>query len=57
MFKKMKNLLFIGLIALMFGSCSEYQKALKSEDVKVKTELANKLYDAGHYKKANRLYE
>ena len=53
----MKNLLFIGLIAIVFGSCSEYQKALKSEELKVKTDLAQKLYDKGDYKRANRLYE
>jgi outer membrane protein assembly factor BamD len=57
MFKNMKNLLFIGLIALFLGSCSEYQKALKTEDVKVKNEMAQKYYDEGDFKRANRLYE
>ncbi len=43
---------FLGLL-----SCSELQKALKSDDIKVKNELAEKLYNEGKYKKANRLYE
>ncbi|MCB0374481.1 MAG: outer membrane protein assembly factor BamD [Sinomicrobium sp.] len=38
-------------------SCSEYQDALKSEDVKVKYDLAEKLYNGGDYKRANRLFE
>ncbi|MCL9770115.1 outer membrane protein assembly factor BamD [Flavobacterium sp. HXWNR69] len=44
-------------IALFLMSCSEYQKALKSEDVAVKNEAANKMYEAGKYMKAIRLYE
>lgn len=44
-------------VALAFTSCSEYQKALKSEDVKVKYDLAEKLYNAKDYKKALRLFE
>lgn len=38
-------------------SCSQYQKALKSQDIKVKYDLAEKLYNAGDYKRANRLFE
>jgi outer membrane protein assembly factor BamD len=45
------------LVTLLFASCSQYQKALKSEDVAVKSEAANKMYDAGKYLKAIRLYE
>ena len=45
------------LISVLFVSCSQYQKALKSDDVAVKSELANKMYDAGKYTKAIRLYE
>ena len=45
------------LIAVLFISCSQYQKALKSDDVAVKSESANKMYDAGKYIKAIRLYE
>ena len=32
-------------IAFLLISCSEYQKALKSDDVAVKSEAANKMYD------------
>ena len=44
-------------IAFFLISCSEYQKALKSDDVAVKNEAANKIYEAGKYLKAIRLYE
>ena len=45
------------IIAVLLSSCSQYQKALKSEDVKVKYDLALKLYEKGDYKRANRLFE
>jgi outer membrane protein assembly factor BamD len=38
-------------------SCSEYQKVLKNEDVKAKYDLAQKFYDEGDMKRANRLFE
>ena len=44
-------------IAFLLISCSEYQKALKSDDVAIKNEAANKMYEAGKYTKAIRLYE
>ncbi|HBD26917.1 outer membrane protein assembly factor BamD [Flavobacterium sp.] len=44
-------------IAFLLISCSEYQKALKSDDVAIKNEAANKMYEAGKYAKAIRLYE
>lgn len=44
-------------IAIFLVSCSEYQKALKSDDVAIKNEAANKKYEAGKYLKAIRLYE
>ncbi|MCI4443441.1 MAG: outer membrane protein assembly factor BamD [Lentimicrobium sp.] len=53
----MKKLLSILLLVVIFGSCSEYQKALKTEDVAVKFEMATKLYDAGKYTDAIRLIE
>jgi outer membrane protein assembly factor BamD len=45
------------LILVLFVSCNQYQKALKSDDVAVKTEAANKMYETGKYLKAIRLYE
>lgn len=52
--KKIISLLFV--IAL-FCSCNEYQKALKSEDVGVKFDVATKMYEAKNYNKALRLFE
>ncbi len=51
-----KFLPFLGLLLVM-SSCSEYQKALKNEDVKLKLDLAQKFYDDGDYKRSNRLFE
>lgn len=50
---------FLGflLLALSIVSCSPYQKALKSDDVAVKSEMANTMYEKGKYSKAIRLYE
>lgn len=45
------------LVLIVFGSCNQYQKALKSEDIAIKSEVANTLYEAGKYTKAIRLYE
>lgn len=52
----MKNLLYILITFLVFTSCSEYQKALKSEDVAVKFTMGEKLYNDGKYNKASRLF-
>ncbi|GGD16623.1 outer membrane protein assembly factor BamD [Flavobacterium orientale] len=49
---------FIALVLLVFlASCSEYQKALKNEDVAVKYPMAEAKYEAGKYNKAIRLFE
>jgi len=53
----MKKLISLLLVVIVFGSCSEYQKALKNEDVATKFEMSTKLYDAGSYSKAIRLFE
>jgi len=52
-----KKIVSLLLLLVVFASCSEYQKALKSEDVAVKFETATKLYDAGKYADAIRLIE
>jgi outer membrane protein assembly factor BamD len=51
-----KFLIFIAFVFL-FSSCSEYQKAMKSEDVAVKFDVATKMYEAKKYSKAIRLFE
>ncbi|MEH6511907.1 outer membrane protein assembly factor BamD [Maribacter arcticus] len=53
----MKRIFPIILIAIALQSCSEYQKVLKNDDVKAKYDLAEKYYEEGDFKRANRLYE
>ncbi len=53
----MKKFLALFAIVLFLSSCSEYQKALKSEDVGKKFDVATKMYDAKKYGKAIRLFE
>jgi len=53
----MKKIISVLLVVLVFCSCSEFQTALKTEDPAVKFEVATKLYDAGKYNKAIRLFE
>lgn len=53
----MKKILSIFLLTLVLSSCSEYQKALKTEEVGVKYDVATKQYDKGNYMKAIRLFE
>ncbi|GAA3769027.1 outer membrane protein assembly factor BamD [Flavobacterium ginsengiterrae] len=53
----MKKIVSLFIVVALFCSCSEYQKALKNEDVAAKFEVATKMYDAGKYNKAIRLFE
>ena len=53
----MNKFLSIVLLVVVLSSCSEYQKALKSEDVAVKYAAAEKMYEKGKYSKAIRLFE
>jgi outer membrane protein assembly factor BamD len=52
-----KKIISLLLIVTLLFSCGEYQKALKTEDVAVKFEMATKLYEAGKYADAIRLIE
>ena len=52
----MKKILTL-LVALFLISCSDYQKALKSEDVATKFSMAEKLYQDKKYTKAIALFE
>jgi outer membrane protein assembly factor BamD len=54
---KMKKFIILFSILLAFSSCNEYQKAIKSDDIAKKTEVATKLYDKGKYLKAITLFE
>lgn len=53
----MARIFYILLSALLLTSCSEFQKALKSDDVKTKYEVATQLYEKEKYSKAIRLFE
>ncbi len=53
----MNKIISIFTLLVLLTSCNEYQKALKSESVVTKYELAEKLYDQGKYTKAIRLFE
>jgi len=53
----MARFFYILLFACVLTSCSEFQKALKSEDIKVKYDVAEKLYEKGKYAKSIRLFE
>lgn len=53
----MKKFLALFAVIVFLSSCSEYQKALKSEDVAVKFVSATKMYEAKKYSKAIRLFE
>lgn len=52
----MKNTLYIVSIILVLSSCSDFQKALKSEDIATKFQLGTSLFEAGKWSKANRLF-
>ncbi|WP_325448289.1 outer membrane protein assembly factor BamD [Gelidibacter sp.] len=52
----MKNICYTLLLTLVLSSCSEYQKALKSEDIATKFKMGTELYDAGKFAKANKLF-
>jgi len=53
----MKKLSFILLFAISLGSCSTYQKALKSDNVEMQRVVGDEMFNAGKYRKAIRMYE
>lgn len=57
MFLRTQKIFLLLLLAGLAHSCSEYQKVLKDEDVKAKYDLAQKFYEEGDMKRANRLFE
>jgi len=52
----MNKILYIFLLLVTLSSCSEYQKALKSEDTATMFKLGEELYNEGKYEKANKLF-
>ncbi|MDT7830700.1 outer membrane protein assembly factor BamD [Pricia sp. S334] len=57
MFQRLSRIVPLLFLAGALHSCSEYQKVLKNEDVKAKYDLAQKYYEEGDMKRANRLFE
>ncbi len=57
MFLKMRPLLFFLALVFVLSSCSEYQKVLKEDSIKAKYDLAEKLYNEGDYRRAQRSFE
>ncbi len=53
----MKRFIVLFTVLILFSSCSEYQKAMKSEDVAYKFDVATKLYDKGDLGRAILLIE
>ncbi len=54
--KFMKKFFYIFVLVIGLSSCSEFQKALKSESVAEKFKLGTQLFDEGKFAKANRLF-
>ncbi len=54
---KMTKLLSFLLIIVLFSSCGEYQKVLKSNEIRPKYDMAKKMYEEKKYSKAIRLFE
>lgn len=52
----MKQFLYILLTVTLLSSCSEYQKALKNEDIATKFKIGEELYNEGEFVKANKLF-
>lgn len=53
----MRKILSILLLTLIFSSCGEFQKALKTDEIGVKYDVATRQYDDGNYSRAIRLFE
>ena len=54
---KIKLIFILGISSILFNSCSEYQKVLKSTDLDYKFEQAVKLFDDEEYIKAFPLFD
>lgn len=52
----MKKYIYILITLTVLSSCSEYQKALKSEDIATKFKMGEDLFNEGKFAKANRLF-
>ena len=57
MSKQLNLFLFVTFFSFFLVSCNEYQKILNSEDNNLKYKAAEKYYNNGEYRRANRLLE
>ena len=57
MFFKISRFISVLALAILLGSCNEYQKVLKNTDIKPKYDMAQVYYEAEDYKRALRLFE
>ena len=55
--KFMKKAFYILSLSILFISCSDFQKALKSDDIAEKYKMGTELFDAGKYNKAFKLLD
>ncbi|MFB0938734.1 MAG: outer membrane protein assembly factor BamD [Urechidicola sp.] len=53
----MKKITYIFILAIVFTSCSDYQKVLNKGSVEEQYKLATEMYDTGKYNKAIQLFE
>ena len=49
--------IYIVLILILMSSCNEYQKLLRSEDIKIKYQKAENYYENGEFRRASGLFE
>lgn len=54
---KMRHYIWLALVVMSLGACTEYRKVLKSADMQYKYDTALKYYKAGKYTKAYPLLE
>ena len=54
---QLKNKIPLIFCLIFLTSCNEFQRVLKSEDIKLKYEVAEKYYEAQEFRRASRLFE
>ena len=54
---QLKNKIPLIFCLIFLNSCNEFQRVLKSEDIKLKYEVAEKYYEAQEFRRASRLFE
>ncbi len=54
---RLKNLLYLSVVLVLFSSCGGFEKIRKSSDVNYKLTKANEFFDNKEYQHANELYK